>query len=147
MPSARARLLAYARTLLGVPYEINLPGYRKQPGRGLGKRIPPDGGIDCSGYVLQVLNHVGVFTGWDPLYTDVGDLSAHCKRLDPKDARPGDLVFFANTYQPGLSHIGIVTEAGGGAMINAREPRVSEDRLDAYWRSKLSHYGRPEGLP
>jgi len=146
LPDARQRMIDYARSLLGVPYEINLPGYPKQPGRGLGKRIPPDGGIDCSGYVLQVLNHAGVLEQLDPLFTSVVTLSDACQQIGASAAEPGDIIFFKNTYIVGLSHIGSVTEAGGKGFINAREPCVSEDRLNEYWTAHLSHYGRAPGL-
>jgi peptidoglycan endopeptidase LytE len=132
--------------LLGTPYEINLPGYPRQPGRGLGKRIPPDGGIDCSGYVLQCLNQVDVLTNLDPLLTSVVTLSNQCQRVSAGATEPGDIIFFANTYIAGLSHIGIVTEAGGQRFIAAREPTVSEDPLRNYWAEHFSHYGRPPGL-
>jgi cell wall-associated NlpC family hydrolase len=33
------------------------------------------------------------------------------------DLQPGDLVFFPNTYQPGISHVGIYI--GDGLQINA----------------------------
>ena len=33
------------------------------------------------------------------------------------DLQPGDLVFFANTYEPGISHVGIYI--GNGLQINA----------------------------
>jgi cell wall-associated NlpC family hydrolase len=33
------------------------------------------------------------------------------------DPQPGDLVFFANTYEPGISHVGIYI--GDGFQINA----------------------------
>jgi cell wall-associated NlpC family hydrolase len=33
------------------------------------------------------------------------------------DPQPGDLVFFANTYEPGISHVGIYI--GNGLQINA----------------------------
>jgi cell wall-associated NlpC family hydrolase len=145
-PTPGEKIVAYARTLLGTPYEINLPGYPRQPGRGLGKRIPPDGGIDCSGYVLQCLNQIGVLTDLDPLMTSVVTLSDRSQEVAAGDTLPGDLVFFQGTYIDGLSHIGIVTEAGGQRFINAREPRVSEDVFSDYWVTHLSHYGRPEGL-
>ena len=33
------------------------------------------------------------------------------------DPQPGDLVFFANTYEPGISHVGIYI--GNGMQVNA----------------------------
>jgi len=146
LPEVRRRMIEYARTLLSVPYEINLPGYPKQPGRGLGKQYPPDGGIDCSGYVLQVLQHVGVLSNFNPLYTSVVTLSDACTEIDASATEPGDISFFSGTYISGLSHVGIVTEAGGNRFIDAREPRVSEDVLSGYWRAHLSHFASAPGL-
>ena len=143
-PDLRTELLDYARTLLGVPYEINLPGYPRQPGRGLGKQYPPDGGLDCSGFVLQCLKHIGLILDLDPLYTSVVTLDRSSERIGPDLVLPGDLVFFADPYQPGLSHIGIVS--GDGWLIQAIEPRVQEGPLSYYLLSHLSHYGRVEGI-
>lgn len=144
-PDLRTELLDYARTLLGVPYEINLPGYPRQPGRGLGKQYPPDGGLDCSGFVLQCLQHIGLLLDLDPLYTSVVTLDRSSERIGPDLVLPGDLVFFADTYQPGLSHIGIVS-GDSWWLIQAIEPRVQEGQMSDYLLSHLSHYGRVEGI-
>ena len=96
--------------------------------------------------MLQVLNQVKLLTFLDPLYTSVDTLSGRSRRVPAEETQPGDLIFFANTYIRGLSHIGIVSQAGGQRFLNAREPRVSEDGLSTYWQEHLSHYGRPEGL-
>ena len=144
-PDLRTELLDYARTLLGVPYEINLPGYPRQPGRGLGKQYPPDGGLDCSGFVLQCLQHIGLLLDLDPLYTSVVTLDRSSERIGPDLVLPGDLVFFADTYQPGLSHIGIVS-GDSWWLIQAIEPRGQEGQMSDYLLSHLSHYGRVEGI-
>ncbi len=47
---------------------------------------------------------------------------------------PGDLVFFANTNGPGISHVGIYI--GGGQMISAQSERTGtriSAVFDAYW--------------
>jgi hypothetical protein len=53
-------------------------------------------------------------------------------------------VFFKGTYETtGLSHIGLVTEDGGTAMISARTPGVGEDSLSTpYWQNHLAGFGR-----
>jgi hypothetical protein len=50
--------------------------------------------------------------------------------------RPGDLVFFKNTYKRGISHVGIYV--GGGEFIHAasRRRRVVVDRLDEAYFSR-----------
>jgi hypothetical protein len=54
--------------LVGVPYEINLPGTPRVPGgRGFGKKYPDvDKGLDCSGFVLNVLQRNGRLVDLDP---------------------------------------------------------------------------------
>ncbi len=146
----RQRMLAYAETLLGVPYEINLPGFPRVPGgRGLGKKYPHlDKGLDCSGYVLNVLNHMGFLTELDADFTNCNRIFSHCDRIAAEDTLPGDLVFFAGTFeQSGMTHIGFVTEAGGGAMISASEPNVHHDPITGFWADHFAAYGRLKTFP
>ncbi len=59
-------------------------------------------GLDCSGLVLRALS-------------DIGRRAPHSAALQSRlgkpvadgDLQPGDLVFFENTYKPGISHVGI----------------------------------------
>lgn len=148
LSDVQQRIFAEARRLLGTPYEINLPGFPRQPGRGLGKQVPPDGGIDCSGYVLQAFKAGGLLLSLDPLYTSVNTLWANSRPLAREDTQPCDLVVFRGTYAtPGLSHVGIVVEPGCKTMLNARQPRASRDALDQpYWLDHLAGFCRPRGL-
>src|SRR5262245_26879222 len=69
----RERLVAYAKTLLGVEYESNMPGFndRIAGSRGWGKQYPlPDKGLDCSDYVLNVLQHMNTLLDLNPLFTN-----------------------------------------------------------------------------
>jgi cell wall-associated NlpC family hydrolase len=146
------RMLTYARTLLDVPYEINLPGEVHIPGsRGFGKIFPdPDFGLDCSGFVLNVLQHMGVLSELDPLFTNCDRLSEFCDEVAQEDTVPGDLVFFSGTFETSdqFSHIGIVTEAAGRRMIDAREPHVMEEPLrGGVMFQFLAQYGRVRGMP
>ncbi|MBI4319641.1 MAG: C40 family peptidase [Chloroflexi bacterium] len=57
---------------------------------------------------------------------------------------PGDLVFFQNTYQPGLSHSGIYV--GNGRFISAASEGqgVRFDRIDdPYWGPRYFGASRP----
>jgi cell wall-associated NlpC family hydrolase len=150
-PRFRAELLAYAQTLLDVQYEINLDDFEPRiPGsRGWGKIYPrPDFGLDCSGYVLKVLQHMGLLTDRDPLTTNCNGIWSRCEEISPASARPGDLVFFSGTYNTsGFSHIGFVTEAGGTRMISARIPRVGFDVLPGSWQKFAPRYARVKGMP
>jgi cell wall-associated NlpC family hydrolase len=146
----RDELLKYARTLLGVPYEINLPGFPRVPGgRGLGKKYPQlDKGLDCSGYVLNVLQHMGLLADLDPDFTDCDKIFTRCNAISMAAAKPGDLVAFVGTFDtPGLSHIGIVTKAGGTEMIDAREPGVRFDALPGIFAQNAPRYARVRGMP
>src|SRR5688572_23421907 len=147
-----AKMLEYARTLRGVPYEINLPGEERIPGsRGFGKNFPdPDKGLDCSGFVLNVLQHMGVLSQLVPVFTGCDKLSEFCDTVSKDDTVPGDLVFFEKTFVSAVrfTRIGMITEAGGKRMINAREPRVVEENLEtSSLFAKLHHYGRVRGMP
>ena len=68
------------------------------------------GGVDCSCLVQNVYTAVGVHLP----HVAVDQFNATTPIGDPQ---PGDLVFFANTYAPGISHVGIYI--GNGLQINA----------------------------
>jgi cell wall-associated NlpC family hydrolase len=67
-------------------------------------------GVDCSCLVQNVYAAVGIRL---PRIA-VDQFNATVPISDPQ---PGDLVFFANTYMPGVSHVGIYI--GNGLQINA----------------------------
>lgn len=71
------------------------------------------GGFDCSGFTqFVILNTVGI---------DIGHSShgqpGYGRWVDAGDLQPGDLVFFANTWGPGVSHTALYI--GDGQMIHA----------------------------
>lgn len=86
-------------------------------------------GFDCSGFVWYVHKISGrnISRGlW-------GQLNGG-PRISRDKLQPGDSVFFANTYMPGLSHAGIYI--GGGRFIHAADERsgVTISSLsDGYW--------------
>lgn len=70
-------------------------------------------GFDCSGFTQYViLNTVGVDIGHG-----IGGQPGAGAWVDAGELLPGDLVFFQNTYQPGLSHAGIYI--GDGLFVHA----------------------------
>lgn len=92
----------------------------------------PATGFDCSGLVQWVLSQVGLYAG-----RVVVQQYAHGQPVPGYELQPGDLVFFANTYMPGLSHVGIYV--GNGAFVDAGTERsgVRRARLsDPYWESR-----------
>lgn len=69
-------------------------------------------GFDCSGLVQYVMKACGYSIGrtCTPQYNGG-------KSVSKSDLQPGDLVFFANTYTTGLSHVGIYI--GNNQFIHA----------------------------
>lgn len=67
-------------------------------------------GVDCSCFVQNVYAGAGIHLP----RVAVDQFNATAPVTDPL---PGDLVFFANTYQPGIRHVGIYI--GNGMQINA----------------------------
>ncbi len=90
-------------------------------------------GFDCSGFTMYVLNlALGINIGHS-----LGGQVSSGVAVSSKNLEPGDLVFFENTYEPGLSHVGIYI--GGGQMIHAGSERtgvVISNIWDSYWGPK-----------
>jgi cell wall-associated NlpC family hydrolase len=90
-------------------------------------------GFDCSGFVYYIHNRSGAPVGrgmWQQ-YNGGGHI--------PMSAlQPGDTVFFANTYMPGLSHDGIYI--GGGQFIHASDERTGVTISSLYTGYWQSHY-------
>ncbi|HEY3115194.1 MAG TPA: C40 family peptidase [Chloroflexota bacterium] len=70
-------------------------------------------GFDCSGFTWYAAKQAGITL---PQH-DLAGQKASGGHVDQADLQPGDLVFFQNTYQPGLSHVGIAL--GDGRFIHA----------------------------
>ena len=90
-------------------------------------------GFDCSGFVYYIHNHSGAPVGRGMWQQYNG--GAH---IPMSALQPGDTLFFANTYMPGLSHDGIYI--GGGQFIHASDERtgVTISSLGSgYWQA---HY-------
>jgi len=90
-------------------------------------------GFDCSGFVYYIHNHSGAPVGRGMWQQYNGGAHIPISAL-----QPGDTLFFANTYMPGLSHDGIYI--GGGQFIHASDERtgVTISSLGSgYWQA---HY-------
>ncbi len=100
----------------------------------------PATGFDCTGFTWYVYGQVGLAI---PLHDLWGQLGAG-PRIGQSELLPGDLVFFENTYKPGLSHAGIYV--GNRTFIHAASERlgVRYDSLDdAYWGPRYFGASRP----
>jgi len=91
-------------------------------------------GFDCSSFVRYILSRAD---GVD-LPRTAEEQYYHGAPVDREDLRPGDLVFFKNTYKHGISHVGIYT--GDGKFVHAANSHkgVREDSLDEKYYAE--HY-------
>ena len=105
-------------------------GYRGMPYiRGASS---PSRGFDCSGLVYYLLRQ----RGYNPPRTSSG-LASFGRSVSRSSLKPGDLVFFSNTYKRGVSHVGVYV--GNGNFVHAPNSgsRVKTDSLNSgYYRSK-----------
>jgi peptidoglycan endopeptidase LytF/peptidoglycan endopeptidase LytE len=90
-------------------------------------------GFDCSGFVYYILNRSGAPIGRGMWQQYNGGAHVPMSAL-----QPGDTVFFANTYEPGLSHDGIYI--GGGQFVHAADERSGVTVSSLYTSYWQSHY-------
>lgn len=92
----------------------------------------PRRGFDCSGLVYYLLRQ----RGYNPPRTAAG-MAKFGKPVAKSALKPGDIVFFANTYKRGVSHVGIYV--GNNNFVHAANSGsgVKTDSLSsAYYRKK-----------
>jgi cell wall-associated NlpC family hydrolase/nucleoid-associated protein YgaU len=90
-------------------------------------------GFDCSGFVYYIHNRSGAPVGRGMWQQYNG--GAH---IPMSSLQPGDTLFFANTYMPGLSHDGIYI--GGGQFIHASDERTGVTISNIYTGYWQAHY-------
>ncbi|EKN66483.1 NLP/P60 protein [Neobacillus bataviensis LMG 21833] len=95
-----SNVVTVAKSLMGIPYVWG------------GSSLS---GFDCSGFIYYVANQTGTKIG---RYSAAGYYDRSFYVDNPK---PGDLVFFQNTYIKGISHMGIYL--GGDQFIHADEKK------------------------
>ena len=92
-------------------------------------------GFDCSGFIYYAFNKAGHKIG---RYSAAGYYDRSYYVNTPK---PGDLVFFENTYKKGISHLGIYI--GNNQFINADNSGVRIVSLDnSYYKKHFSAFKR-----
>ncbi|HEX5414710.1 MAG TPA: C40 family peptidase, partial [Chloroflexota bacterium] len=117
-------IVSIASRYLGVPYAWG--------------GVSP-GGFDCSGLVWYVYQRAGI-----PIPRDLYGQLQSGTRISRANLLPGDIVFFGNTYQAGLSHDGIYI--GGGRFINAVDYGIGvavSSMNDSYWSAHYYGASRP----
>ncbi|SMB91985.1 Cell wall-associated hydrolase, NlpC family [Deinococcus hopiensis KR-140] len=91
------------------------------------------GGIDCSGFTMQVFAQMGVRLP----HSAIGQWNMG-RAVSSRNLQPGDLVFF-NTMGRGVSHVGVYV--GDGMMANANSYHgrtIIEPMLgNPYWASRF----------
>ena len=104
-----------AMSLLGTPYVLGDTSRK---------------GIDCSGFVLQVMTPLGV-----KLPRRSADQARAGVSVDADDLRPGDLLFFDTVGAGAVTHVGIYL--GNDSFINANsyygKVVIDEFQGDKYW--------------
>lgn len=113
-------VLTISQDLLGIPYVW-------------GGSTPE--GFDCSGFIYYAFNKAGMKVG---RYSSEGYYNRAYYINDPQ---PGDLVFFENTYKPGISHMGIYL--GNNEFIHASDSGVIISNLDnPYYKKHFDGFKR-----
>jgi len=93
-------------------------------------------GFDCSGFTQYVYRQFGLELpriAADQYSEQYGTIIT-----DPNALQPGDLVFFANTYEPGITHVGVYI--ANGDVVQAMNPGSGvaiESLREDYW---AQHY-------
>lgn len=88
-----AELIAFAKTLIDVPYKY--------------ASTDPSEGFDCSGFITYIFNHFDIAVPRSSVgFTNMG------KTIDLQNARPGDLILFTGTD----SSIRVVGHMGFGGL-------------------------------
>lgn len=111
------KIIATAKKYIGVPYKW-------------GGSSPS--GFDCSGFVQYVFKAHGI-----SLNRTCETQYKHGTYVSKSSLKPGDLVFFQNTYKAGISHIGIYI--GNGQFIHASSSKgvVISNLSSSYY---VTHY-------
>ncbi|ARD48996.1 C40 family peptidase [Sporosarcina sp. P33] len=114
------RLVDIAMPLQGIPY--------------VWAGVTPSG-FDCSGFIYYTFNQAGVKV---PRLDTIGFFN---RSVFVKDPSVGDLLFFQNTYRPGISHIGIYL--GDNKFIHAGVKEIEIASLDSsYWNTRFMGFKR-----
>jgi cell wall-associated NlpC family hydrolase len=94
----------------------------------------PENGLDCSGFVRFVFKNANE----TELPRTAKEISNKGDKIDTKDIKPGDLVFF-NTLKKSFSHVGIYL--GDSQFIHAPSAggKVRIESMNvAYWKKRFN---------
>ncbi len=115
-----AALVQFALAQVGKPYAWGATG--------------PDS-FDCSGLIVYAARKALGLT-MPRVAADQAFAGVH---VDFANLAPGDLVFYANTYQPGISHVGIFI--GNGRWVTASDETIGvivASLDEPYWKARYA---------
>lgn len=94
------------------------------------------GAFDCSGFTSYVYRQFGVYLPHNAAAQFSTAYGANVGSM--ANLAPGDLVFFAGTAGPGISHVGL--HIGGGRVVHALMPGYGVQVTSLYESYWISHY-------
>ena len=136
--NSKKEIISYLDESLGRMSEQEAEKYLGYPYVWGGKN--PTTSFDCSGFVSWVINH----SGWNVGSRGVMGLEDICTPVSAANAKPGDLVFFINTYDAPYpdrpTHVGIYV--GNNMMIHCGDPISYANLNTNYWQNHFYTFAR-----
>lgn len=112
-------IVTYGKKFMGVPYVF-------------GGTTPR--GFDCSGFTQYIYKNAAGLS----LPRTAEQQYKVGTSVSKSDLQPGDLIFYANTYKAGISHVGVY--AGGNMVLNATSSQgiALVSMNNSYWGPKYA---------
>lgn len=95
----------------------------------------PEEGFDCSGLTQYAYSVIGL-----SIPRTASEQWNAMQHITLEEAKPGDLIFFENTYKEGISHVGIY--CGNDQMYHAGDVVGFADITLPYWQEHYAGCGR-----
>ena len=148
-PEMFSRLMNEATKHIGTPYvwgggspytgTLPIPADFYESTSNPRDRYRPWGGFDCSGFICYVYTESGVYNMPRTTAQGIFEQSVPIPR---EEAKAGDIIYFADTYEcpDDVSHLGIYL--GDGKMLHCGNPINVADVNSPFWASHFYGFGR-----